>query len=737
MQQPRTILLLSTYPPQQCGIATYTKHLHQAMRKQSHQNFNSSVIAVNNNRTKYYDYPKEVLHQVVKGDEEDFFRMSQLINSMEDVALVHIEHEFGIFGGDCGSALLPFLKNINKPVIVTYHTVLPEPTGDYKKMTIEVSNLAAHIVVMNKTAADLLQSVYNVPAKKISVIPHGIPNIFPDSSEQKKKQIGLEGRFLLSSFGLMNPDKGFEYTIEALKDVVKKHPEVLYLIIGETHPNIVEKQGEVYRQRLLEIIKKNKLTEHVKFYNKYLDEKDVIKFLLATDIYLSSSQNPDQITSGTLSYAIGAGKATISTPFLHAKEFARDNLCLLAEFHDTDSFTKQINELIENPQMRADLDHRAYAESRHMTWENVAIANCRLYQKVLKIIEADDSLPALLRPRLDHILRLTDNFGIIQFAHRVTPDIESGYTIDDVSRALIALCEYWALYKKRTVFKVIDIYLNFIEFTQQDNGRFYNIVDKNRVLDDQNWSGDAHGRTMWALAYLLNVKGLPRPFKERARILFKKSLLALPDIKTLRSMSFATAGLYFYNKSENEPLMIELITKFADKLVKSFNANTHDDWQWFEDKMTYSNSKLPEALFYAYHTTKKIKYQEVGVAALDFLRKKTIYQGVFHPIGQNGWYKKDGRRTRYDQQPVDVASMTRTLMVAYLTTNNEVYRQEAMITYRWFLGKNALNQMMYDSASGGCYDGLQKDRVNLNQGAESTVTCFLARLTIEDQSNLL
>jgi len=735
--QQNVILYLSTYPPRQCGIATFTQNLRQAVDQQTPRGVGARVIAINKDKTKYYQYSRQVLHQVVEGSEYDFIEMAERINVMDNVKIVHVQHEFGLFGGEYGGVVLSFLGHLKKPAVVTFHTVLPHPEKGYLDMTKQVSGLVDHIVVMNKTAKHLLHSVYGIDEKKMTIIPHGIPNIAPYDQQKAKERIGYSERFLLSSFGLLNPNKGLEVVIDALPTLVKKIPSVLYLIIGQTHPDIIEQHVEQYRKTLRDRVQKNGLEEHVKFYNEYLSEKDIIKYLQATDVYISASTQPDQIVSGTLSYAIGAGKAVVSTPFLHAKEYAESGLCRLASFNNPKSFSQQIQTLLSNKEERHELEEHVYAETRHMTWENVGLAHATLYNKITPLTDSADDGRKLPRIRLDHLLRLSDDFGVIQFSKRISPDRASGYSVDDGSRALIALCTHWSVFKKRAVFPFMDTYVQFIDYVQDRDGTIHNMVSIDRVVDTKDWSRDAHARTMWSLGYLMNTKGLPRPFKERASTMFEKSLKVLSKLDTPRSISFAIAGMYFMNKQHKQPHLIKKIIVCADELVARYQDHSQQDWHWFEEHLSYSNSKLSEALFYAYAATGVDEYKKVAVESFDFLREHTIYDGVFHPIGQDGWYVRGKERATHDQQPVDVAAMVQTCLIAYQLTKKEQYKREAEIVYSWFLGKNVLQQMMYDSATGGSYDGLHTDRVNLNQGAESTIVHILARLALEKGSVLL
>lgn len=737
-QSESWVVFLSTYPPRECGIATFTKHLTDAIDRHSPSWLKTKVVAIRRSKTKYHIYPKKVINEVVEGDREGYMRIAQELNANAKVRLVIVEHEFGLFGGNTGDALMAFYDALEKPVFTTAHTVLPSPQPAYLSGLQAVAHASTRMIAVNSTASSLLQSVYGVPKDHILVLPHGVPTVALHDVAQAKKRFGFIDRIVISTFGLLNPDKGIEVVLEALPPIVKEFPEVVYFIVGETHPNIVEWYGEGYRQSLMQQVETLGLSDHVRFVPQYLTEKELIQYLLATDVYINASQNPDQIVSGTLSYAIGVGNAVISTPFLHAKEFESLGLCLLADFQEPQSFADPLRELLASPKKREELSHAAYDGSRFMTWSNVALAYLREWTEYLPAQRnVVDTLPPLPTVRLGHLFRLSDSFGVIQFAHRTIPDSSSGYCVDDVCRALLALAMHWSSYKKQSVFARMQIYLNFIEFVQGEDGWFHNFVDIERRVNTTDMSSDAHARTLWALGFVMSRPGLPQAMRDHAARLFRYAMQTLPMLKSLRTISFAIAGLYYANKADHSSVLLKELTRFADQLVAAYDEHEHEQWQWFEDELTYSNSKLPEALLYAYAATKQKRYREVAETTLNFLRDETLYDGVFHPIGQAGWYARGKTRAQFDQQPIDVASMVRTLIVAHRITRKQVYWNEALQTYHWFTGRNAISQMVYDPVTGGCHDGLQESGVNLNEGAESTIVHLMARLAVDSRTVLL
>lgn len=733
------VVFVSSYPPRQCGIATYTKHLADAVAKQAPRSVMMKILAINPSKTKSYHYPRQVVGQVAEGDADGFRKAAEQLNADPRVKLVVISHEFGLFGGESGDALLPFLETIKVPVVTIFHTVLPREYKGYGAVAQRIIDRSDRIMVMNQSALKLLKGEYAVPDGNATVIPHGIPVIPAYSQMQAKKTVGLGGYRVLVSFGLLSPNKGYELVIQGLTDVVRQYPDVLYLILGQTHPNVLKKQGEAYRYSLEELAHELGLEQHVRFYNQYMAQPDIIKYLKAADIFISASQEPKQMVSGTLCYALGSGTATVSTPFIHARELAGQNILMLAEFQQPESFSRPILELFGNPRLQHEYEERAFTVTRPMTWPNIGLAFFKMIQPYLAHNSnvTATQLPTLPRVSLKHLMRLTDGFGVVQFADRSIPDIESGYCVDDVSRALVAITMHWVIYRKANLLPNVKKYLAFIEYVQAEDGRFFNFVDRQKTVNTADWSADAHARTLWALGYLMAAPEIPTDLKEKANQLLTAALPVTSTLERPRSMAFAVTGLYFALQYADRDILRRQLRACADALVGQFDSHAGDDWLWFENKLTYSNSKLPEALFYAYIVTQEERYLQVAETTLAFLIDLTIENGVFHPIGQDGWYERNGKRAYYDQQPVDVSSMVRTLTVAYRVTDNIEYRNLARLTYSWFLGNNALHRLLYNETTGGCHDGLGEQDVNQNQGAESTIVHLTARLCMDTRAKIL
>ncbi|MBW2981550.1 glycosyltransferase [Candidatus Woesearchaeota archaeon] len=728
MENQSIILYMSTFPPRECGIATFTKDLTDAVDNKFFPTVRSRILALNRNGVNIYNYPRKVMFQLTDNDLDGYINTAKQINKTKTIKLVNIQHEFGIFGGAYGEYLLAFLEILEKPAIVTFHSVLPNPEEKLKKVVRSIADRVESIVVMTSTGIKILREDYGIINTKIHLIPHGVHVVNYEEQKKEKTRLGLKDKIILCSFGMISSGKGYEYVIESLPEVVKKFPNLIYLIVGETHPVVRKHEGENYRNLLENKIKELGLEKHVKFYNKYLELREIISFIKASDIYISSSLTPEQITSGTLVYAMSCGRPVVSTPFLHAKDIVADDKGRLVEFKNPESYSKAILELLSDEMKRREMEKNAYAYTRHMTWPNVALSYGNIFKEYL-------GLPEIYVKRIPeinttHLNRLTDDFGIIQFANYATPDIESGYTLDDNARALFVCGKYYNKFGEYKQLKLIKTYLDYIKYVQAKDGKLYNYVDKHKRVNFKEFSEDAHGRAVYALGFTTALKAVPPDIKEQAKQILLKGLSPIDNFLNARSIAFSLVGLHYYNKNNNSAENISKIKKLADYLVSLYEASYDKEWKWFEEKLTYSNSRLPEAMFYAYLSTKDKKYLDVAKASLDFLISKTFHNNIFVPIGHRGWYVKGGEKSYYDQQPVDTGCMVQTLILAHKTTGEKKYIRHASNAFHWFLGRNYLKQMIYDDKTGGCFDGLGEKTVNLNRGAESTLAYLTARLCL-------
>jgi glycosyltransferase involved in cell wall biosynthesis len=730
------ILYVGTFPPRECGIATFTQDLTNAIDKEFAPSIKSKILAFNDNGTSIYNYPKKVILQINETDIEDYLNRAQEINKSSHIKLVNIQHEYGIFGGEWGNYLLPFLELLKKPVITTFHTVLSQPKEGLKKITQSIVNRSAGVVVMTKTAGKLLEEEYGIKKSKIFIIPHGVHHVSFPVKEKAKKKLNLAGQIVLSTFGMINRDKGIEYAIAALPKIVKEFPNVLYLVIGATHPLVRKLEGEKYRNKLKKLVFKLGLKDYVKFYNKYLTLSELIEFLKATDIYISPTLNPHQSVSGTLSYALSCACPIVSTATQYAQDVIEPHQRgLLVRLRNPSDIKKALFEILTDKKLRKEMGRNAYFFSRHMTWQNVALSYFKTFNYFAKIVPREKGkLPVI---NLDHLKTLTDRFGIIQFAHHTKPDHHSGYCLDDNARALLGCAMYYKTKSTKSILNLINVYFHFIKFCQKHGGLFHNFVSHHRTFNNEvGESEDSLGRVIWALGYAISSDHLPPFLRKKASQIFNRTIKLTPTTKSLRAIAFTLLGLCLVEEKMNDDKRLLLIKKLADQLVRAYYKQTNkeqkQDWFWFEDYLTYSNHKLPEALLRAYQVTKNKEYLKVAEKSLKFLASVTFEKNYFSPIGQDGWYFRSGKRAFFDQQPEDTSSAVEALVTAYRLTKKKEYQSKAKIVFEWFLGKNHLNQMVYDEITGGCYDGLGRYSLNFNQGAESTISYFLARLAIEE-----
>ncbi len=753
MKKIPKIIYLSTFPPRECGIATFTADLTGAMDDLLESAVESRIAAVNIDDISRYRYQKKVVFQIDQFSEKEYIRTAEAINVMADVKLVNIQHEFGIFGGKYGAYIVSFLDALEKPSIVTFHSVLPSPDGELYGMVRSIAEKASGLTTMTNLSMEILTSQYGIAEEKVSVIPHGIHSISYSSSAKFKLALGLSKRTCLLTFGFLNRGKGIEYVIEALPKVVDAYPDILYIVLGVTHPNVLKEEGESYRNSLIKKVRDLNLSSHVNFYNRYVSLEEILQFLRAADIYVSPSLNPNHTVSGTLSYALGSGRPAVSTPFAQAKEIITPEVGMLVNFRDPGSYAESFMKLLKDHALREQLGKNAYFRTRNMTWENVALEYSKLFSRFSRDIaevSAHKKNPRINLNHLfrNHLFRLTDEFGMIQFSLLSSPDLSSGYTLDDNARGLIVAClcyselgkAFKAAYPdkhKNELIKRIDVYLRFIGYVLTEDGIFYNYVRSDRTVDDElnkkENLEDANGRAIWALSVAAASNTLPDSLKERALALLNKRLEKYKIPESPRSVAFYVKGASLLLKNnidmDGKGLRSAMIAH-CDRLVSLYRGVSSENWHWFEDYLTYSNAVLPEALILGYQEARNSDYLEIGKKTLDFLIQQTFLDGIYAPIGQDGWHHKTGKRRYFDQQPEDVSAMVCALATAHSVTGEGVYRKLMHDAFNWFLGDNSLKQVVYDRATGGCYDGVGERNINLNQGAESITSYLLARLAI-------
>lgn len=735
------ILLITSYPPRECGIATYSQDLIKALVNKFADSFNFSICALESN-TETHTYTEAIKYVLNTDDADAFLQLGESIEADTDVKMILIQHEFGFFHQN-EAAFLRFLQSLRKPFAIVFHTVLPLPGNELLQQVQQISELAASVIVMTKSSKKILLSDYHLSLKKITVIPHGTHLVPHEHKATLKQKYDLTGRTILSTFGLLSSGKNIETTLRALPTIIQQHPNVLFLIIGKTHPSIVKRDGEAYRQLLQSMVQELKLDDHVRFINAFLPLPILLEYLQLTDIYLFTSKDRNQAVSGTFSYAISCGCPVISTPIPHAREVLKHDAGIIIDFEQPDQLAKEVNSLLDNETLRNTISSNGLHRMASTAWENAAIAHALLFKKLV-----DDHVPLryVLPPVfLGHVKKLTTDFGMIQFSKINHPDLESGYTVDDNARALIAMCQHFDLTRDKADINYITIYLRFIGFCQQPDGSFLNYVNTEKKFTAQNYEtnlDDANGRSIWALGYLISLRPLlPVQLTSMANHIFQKAIPYLHTLHSSRAMGFIIKGLHYRHLKIKLPENSLLITEMANRLLQMYRHEQEEEWCWYESYLTYANSVLPEAMLCAWITTGNDAYKETAVRTFDFLLSKLFGKEKIRVISNQTWMHKGKEillQKNGGEQPIDVAYTILALSKFYEVFKKQGYRDKMDIAFNWFLGANHLQQIIYNSCTGGCYDGVEEHSVNLNQGAESTVSYLMARLTIEKlQRNML
>jgi len=731
------ILFLTSYPPRECGIATYSQDLINAIKKQFSDSFSLAICALDEGKETLH-YPNEVKYVLDVSNYSNFIELANKINADKEISCVLIQHEFGLFGGEFGENLFFLLSFLEKPVITTFHTVLPHPEEKRKTVVKSIIDLSENVIVQTNTSLELLKKEYDADENKITVIPHGTHITEWKDKEEVKAKYGFNDRLILSTFGLISKNKNIETAIEAIPQIKKEFPNAVYLILGKTHPGIVKNEGEKYREYLQSRVDELGLKDNVLFINKYLTLEELLEYLSLTDIYLFTSNDPHQAVSGTFSYAMASGCPIIATPIPHAKEMLDNGTGVLFDFENSEQLAREAIKLLGDEKLRDAMGRNSIHKVRETSWENVAIKHVRMF-KQFNIVKGElkYNLPEI---SLEHIKKMTTNVGIIQFSDLGRPDINSGYTLDDNARALVAVSKHYLRTKDNSQIPNIDKYLNFIKFCQQEgDGRFLNYVDidgKFHFQNSQDNLEDANGRAIWALGTFLSESyHYHNFFTIRAENIFTKTFKWIPELTSPRAVSFAIKGLYAYNTLHDNDAIKNIINSLSKKLMNNYYDSFDHNWEWFEPYLTYANSALPEAMLYSYLSSGKESHKIIAKDSFDFLISKIFTHGRIKVISNNGWHHQGKEFVRYGEQPIDIAYTVLTLEKFYEVFHEEKYYDLMKIAFSWFLGNNHLNQTICNPSTGGCYDGLEENNVNLNQGAESTICYLMARLAMEDMKS--
>lgn len=738
-----SVAVIGNYLPRKCGIATFTTDLVQSLSSQS---FRCKAIAMND-KPEGYDYPEEVRFEINEDRISDYHMAAEFLNTNE-VDMVSLQHEFGIFGGQSGDYILTLLSELKMPVVTTLHTVLTDPTKKQVEVVNQLNNLSDRFVVMSKNAVDILHSLYNISKEKIEYVPHGIPDIpFVDPNYYKDK-FDLLGQKVLLTFGLLSENKGIEYVIKGLPDVVERFPDLTYIVLGATHPNVLKTEGEKYRNYLKRLVQKLDLEDHVVFKNDFVPFEELCNYLSATDLYITPYTQEEQITSGTLAYAAGTGKAIISTPYWYAQEMLDDGRGRLVPFENEIAIADSIIELFENDAMRHQMRKRSYDFNRNTTWKEVAQQYIEIFHNIksdhnryprphnasngngLPLKDTDFNLPRL---KIDHLSMLTDDTGLLQHSSFTAANRNHGYCVDDNARALIIAIKAQHLSRiseadSTQLDTMANRYLSFLLHAFNDEtGRFRNHMSYSRKWKKElQGSEDSHGRALWALGVTVSL-AKKRSDISLASNLFMKALDATESFQSPRAIAFTILGIDTYlDTFSGDSKARRIYSILAEKLYSQFADHSSEEWPWLEDIVAYSNGKLPHALILAGKTMKREDMIRMGLRALDWLMEIQTENGHLTPVGNQGWYIRDIHKARFDQQPVEANTLLEACIAAYRQKDDEKWLRRAELCFSWFVGNNDLNLSLYDHQTGGCRDGLQVDSVNQNEGAESTLAWLLS-----------
>lgn len=742
------IAFIGNYLPRQCGIATFTTHLCEAIAARYPET--TCIVLPVSDTENGYAYPARVRFELNDADLITYRRAADFLN-VNIIDVLCLQHEYGIFGGPAGSNILTLLREVRMPVVTTLHTILSEPDRDQRKVLEQISERSDRLVVMSERGAEFLREIYEVPEQKIEVIPHGIPDVPFIDPNFYKDQLGVEGKTVLLTFGLLSPNKGIENVINALPSILRRFPNTVYVVLGATHPNVIREDGESYRLSLQRLARARGVEQNVIFHNRFVSSEELNEFIGAADIYLTPYLGRNQIVSGTLAYTVGAGKAVVSTPYWYAEELLSGGCGVITPFGDANRLAKEVCNLLANDAERHAMRKRAYLKGREMTWSRVASLYIKSFQRAREerlrsprmtfVAKALDRSPAELPPiKIDYLERLTDETGILQHAIFDVPNYDEGYTTDDNARALIVSALLEELGEdSSTARSLASRFLAFLWHAfNQKIGRFRNFLSYDRCWTEDVGSEDSHGRALWGLGAVLG-HAEDAGFRGLASRLFALALPAVLQFSSPRAWAFTLIGLDGYLREFSGDRVAQNARKtVVEKLLNLYRQTSCSEWLWFEDTLAYSNASLPHALLVAGGQMGRKDAVEIGLKTLGWLADiQTAAQGHFVPIGSNGFYSKGGEKARFDQQPIEASAMVSACLEAFRLTLDERWRDEASRAFEWFLGRNDLGIPLYDPFTGGCRDGLHADRANENQGAESSLAFILSLLEMRLSDNIV
>ncbi|MGA3172424.1 MAG: glycosyltransferase family 4 protein [Chthoniobacteraceae bacterium] len=737
----RHIAFLGDYVPRRCGIATFTADICEAIAAEFPDA--DCIVGSVNDRPEGYDYPPRVRFEIDEKELDSYRRAAEFLK-INNVEVVCVQHEFGIYGGPAGSHLLAFLREVRTPVVTTLHTVLRDPNKDQRMVMQQLDLLSDRFIVMAERGSHLLQSVYGVSPGKIDLIPHGVIDMPFVDSNFYKDLFHVEGKTVLLTFGLVSPNKGIEYVIEAMPAILARHPDVVYIVLGATHPNILAAEGEAYRNKLEDLCRKLGVEDSVIFHNQFVALEELKEFIGAADIYITPYLNEAQVTSGTLSYTFGAGKALISTPYWHAQELLAEDRGILVPFASGPAIADAVNRYLSNPTMMTAMRKRAWKAGREMTWPVVARHYMQSFEKARAGLSAP-SVPAVenrktdsypLPPlKLDHLLRMSDHTGIFQHAIYNVPNYHEAYCTDDNARAFI----FTILMQERQLSqqgeeqylelkRLGGTYLAFLWYAFDANTcRFRNFMSHDRKWTELHGSEDSHARALWAAGTALG-RSRNEGHRNLCALLFQRGLAPVARFSSPRAWAFAIIAIHEYLRTfSGDRVVAHMRDTLTNMLAGLYRANSSPDWKWFERIATYDNAKLSHAMILSGQWTSQTEILDIGLTSLRWLLDaQTTEDGHFAPIGCNGFWPRGGECARFDQQPLEAHAMISACLEAFSATRDEFWRSAARRCFEWFLGRNDLGLPLYDPTTGGCRDALLQDHLNQNQGAESSLAFHLS-----------
>jgi glycosyltransferase involved in cell wall biosynthesis len=721
--------------PRRCGIATFTTDLQQAIAASSAE-LETAIVAMTD-RGRRYDYPSTVRLEIEDGRTEDYVQAADFLNG-GGFDVVSLQHEFGIFGGEAGSHIVTLLSRLAVPVVTTLHTVLAAPTPAQRGVLDQIVDASSRVVVMAEKGRELLRSIYRVPPEKIAVIPHGIPDVAYGDPELAKTELGFDGRAVILTFGLLSPNKGIEVMIDAMPSILTRCANAVYVVLGATHPNLVRDQGEAYRESLAARVRELGIEDHVVFLDQFVDRATLLRFISMCDVYVSPYLNEAQMTSGTLAYSFGLGKAVVATPYWHAQELLADGRGILVPFGDAAALGSEIAGLLTDDTRREAMRKRAYSSSRAMTWERTAEPYLAVFERVLRehrlrvIARRDQSVP--LRGgrtppemRLDHLLSMCDDTGLLQHAVHSVPNRSHGYCVDDNARALLLACALNEPGEQRLPEALTARLAAFVQHAwNPDTKRFRNFMSFDRRWLEDSGSEDSHGRAVWAVGECALRDASPSR-RRWAASLFAEALPAVESFRSPRAWAFTLLGLdAFCAAVPEDPRAEDFRLLLAERLTSLLSAVETKDWVWFEEGLAYDNARLPHALIVTGISTEAPGCVDAGLRSLRWLMdRQTTPMGFFRPIGTASFGDRRKLPQAFDQQPLEAAATISACLAAWRADGDAEWKAAATRVFAWFLGSNDLSFPLVDLETGSCRDGLHRDRANENRGGESVVSYLL------------